>query len=112
MFPARAPQWLQTPVTVSSRWALAAPSSDAALQRCECAGDLATGAGLILPACFWKITNEFPKTFWKISKRFPKFFWNILRTIPTFSKHAKCGLRPRSLITFQQLYFQQFYPLI
>src|SRR6266566_4339550 len=50
MSPARAPRWSRTPVTVSSRWALVAPSSTVALPRYESAGDLATGAGLSLPA--------------------------------------------------------------
>src|SRR6266481_5272568 len=50
MFPARARRWSQTPVTASSRWALVGPSSAFALQKCECAGDLAKVAGLILLA--------------------------------------------------------------
>src|SRR5258707_2517469 len=50
VFPAPARRWSQTPETASSRSALVALSSAVALQRCECAGDLATSAGLILPA--------------------------------------------------------------
>src|SRR2546423_15560328 len=50
MFPVRALRWLQIPATVSSLSALGSPSSAVALRRCECADDLATGGGLILPA--------------------------------------------------------------